>query len=213
MTDFERYLDQLYNPKFRDYVETYIHLTCFQYSIKNYTINDDLTIDIDGNVDLSNKGLIYIPLKFNKVNGRFSCDCNSLTSLYGSPKIVNDSFNCSYNNLKTLKYFPEYVVGDIYCSNNNLVTMKHIPINFRNSLYCSDNCLISTMFISHKLEHLSCSNNEFPAWFNRLSKDDKQLVLNYQDEYGIWYSDGSLNEKRYEYFRKDLKDKILIYIE
>lgn len=213
MTDFDRYLDQLYNPKFKDYVIRYIHLTCIQFGIKNYIINDDLTIDVDDNVSICNSGLAFIPLKFNIVKGDFHIDVNKITSLYGSPRVVNGDFNCSFNKLESLEYFPEYVEGDIFCSSNKLVTLKHIPFNFKNGLYCSDNCLISTMGISHRLDFLNITNNKFPNWFNRLKQDDKNLVLIYQEEYGIWYSDGSLNEKRFEYFIKDLKDNILIYID
>ncbi len=36
-------------------------------SIKNYIINDDLTVDVNGHVNLRNKNLISIPVKFSKV--------------------------------------------------------------------------------------------------------------------------------------------------
>ncbi len=57
-----------------------------KYNIKNYTINSDEYIDVDGNVDLRCKELENkLPLKFNKVNSHFSCSCNKLTTLEGSP--------------------------------------------------------------------------------------------------------------------------------
>jgi hypothetical protein len=34
-----------------------IHKICKKYGIKNYTINDDLSIDVDGHVDLSSTNL------------------------------------------------------------------------------------------------------------------------------------------------------------
>ena len=34
------------------------------YSIKNYTINEDLSVDVNGNVDLTGLVLSYIPIKF-----------------------------------------------------------------------------------------------------------------------------------------------------
>lgn len=48
-----------------------IDTICKKFGIKNYTINEDSTIDVDGNVDLRNKGLTKIPLKFGKVSGKF----------------------------------------------------------------------------------------------------------------------------------------------
>ncbi len=44
---------------------------CKKYDIENYTINSDGSIDVNENVDLFDKRLIKIPLKFNKVNGIF----------------------------------------------------------------------------------------------------------------------------------------------
>jgi len=46
-----------------------------------YTINDDGSIDVDGEVDLSRKKLTKIPFKFRNVSGGFYCNNNQLTSL------------------------------------------------------------------------------------------------------------------------------------
>ncbi len=55
--------------------------------IENYTINDDLTVDIRGNVDLFGKDLTHIPIQFGTVSGWFDVKCNPrLTSLDGFPK-------------------------------------------------------------------------------------------------------------------------------
>ena len=58
-----------------------IRIKCFKYGIINYTINKDFSIDVNENVNLSNRGLKKLPLKFNKVNGYFDCSRNNLTSL------------------------------------------------------------------------------------------------------------------------------------
>ena len=60
---------------------------CQKYGIKNYTINEDGSIDVDGDVDLSNRKLIELPLKFRNVNGNFYCSWNELTSLEGFPTL------------------------------------------------------------------------------------------------------------------------------
>ena len=74
--------------------EKEIHDICKKYYIRNYKINPDGSIDVNGNVDLSYMGLTKIPLKFNKVNGWFDCSYNKLTSLEGCPKEVEWSFYC-----------------------------------------------------------------------------------------------------------------------
>ena len=67
--------------------------------VENYTINPDWTIDVKGDVDLSNKNLIEFPdyIKFNHVSGQFDCAGNQLTSLKGCPASVGYSFYCHSN--------------------------------------------------------------------------------------------------------------------
>jgi hypothetical protein len=48
-----------------------IESICKKYGIENWTINSDGSIDVDGNVNLSEKGLDKIPLKFRNVTSNF----------------------------------------------------------------------------------------------------------------------------------------------
>ena len=59
-----------------------IHKICEKYGIKNYTINTDGSIDVDGNVHLWCRGLTELPLKFNHVSGYFNCYVNKLHLCY-----------------------------------------------------------------------------------------------------------------------------------
>ena len=69
-----------------------ISLWLDKYDIENYTINDDLTVDVAGNVYLGNSGLATIPIQFGKVGGTFSCYNNQLKSLVGCPREVGGDF-------------------------------------------------------------------------------------------------------------------------
>ena len=42
-------------------------------SIRNYTINSDLTVDVENDVVLRNVMDGYIPIKFGNVSGNFDC--------------------------------------------------------------------------------------------------------------------------------------------
>ena len=87
---------------------TNIDSICKKYDITNYTINPDGSIDVDGHVDFSKKGLKSIPLKFGKVSGSFYCYNNNLTSLEGGPDEMGD-FNCDNNPITPLyKVFNDY---------------------------------------------------------------------------------------------------------
>jgi Leucine-rich repeat (LRR) protein len=115
-----------------------IHNICKQYNIKNYTINDDSSIDVDGDVYLYNKGLAKLPLKFNKVYGNFACFNNKLTSLEGVPKEVTGYFDCSGNKLTSLEGAPNKVNGDFYCSYNKLTSLEYLP-DIKGNLYFKGN--------------------------------------------------------------------------
>ncbi len=87
--------------------------------IKNYTINKDGTVDVEGDVDIFYKNLTgEIPIQFNKVGGSFYCYNNKLISLKGAPEKVGGDFSCTYNNLTSLKGAPKEVGRDFDCSNN-----------------------------------------------------------------------------------------------
>jgi hypothetical protein len=97
---------------------------CKKYDIENYTINDDLSIDVDGSVYLEKEKLEYLPLKFNYVSGDFSCYDNKLKSLEGCPQTVGGRFNCYFNELVSLEGSPQTVDGDFDCSYNELETLE-----------------------------------------------------------------------------------------
>ncbi len=85
--------------------------------VKNYHINDDLTVDVDGSVILQKKGLTEIPVQFGIVNGDFLCLNNQLTSCKGFPRIVKETLNCSGNQITSLIGCSESVTK-FYCVEN-----------------------------------------------------------------------------------------------
>ena|ERR1035437_294767 len=87
--------------------------------VRNYTINDDLTIDVNGNVYLGDKDLNEFPdyVQFNIVDGYFGLDQNNLESLRGCP-IKCGAFACANNNLTSLDHCPREVIGAFECSGN-----------------------------------------------------------------------------------------------
>ena len=99
---------------------------CKKFDIKNYTINEDSTIDVDGNVYLRHKGLTKLPLKFGKVSGYFDCSFNKLISLSGAPLSVGRGFYCFNNQLKSLSGISGRISGGIYCQNNQLRDVKGV---------------------------------------------------------------------------------------
>ena len=109
---------------------------CKRYRIKNYTINSDGTIDVNGSVHLYDESLTELPLRFNKVTGYFDCSDNKLTSLKGSPRWIGGYFYCSRNKLTSLEFSPEYVGGVFSCEYNNL-TDNYCDTEIGGSFYTS----------------------------------------------------------------------------
>ena len=112
------------------------------YAFKNYTINDDFTIDVDGSVDLRDKKLKEFPeyIQFGVVTGLFSCYKNQLTSLRGVPKEVRGYFDCSFNKLTSLEGVPKEV-GGFDCSFNKLTSLEGAPEKVGGDFYCNDNSI------------------------------------------------------------------------
>ena len=119
---------------------------CEKFNLKDYTINDDGSIDVDNHVFLGTYDLSAeigyldeLPLNFNKVTGDFYCNEHVLTTLKGSPKWVGGDFNCIQNNLTDLKGGPEYVGEDLYVARNSLTSLEGSPEKVGGHFSCQYN--------------------------------------------------------------------------
>ncbi len=155
---------------------------CREYKIKNYTINSDGSIDVNGDVALNNRLLKSLPLKFNEISGYFDCRENQLTSLYGSPRKVRRGFYCNNNQLTSLKGAPEEVGGNFYCHHNLLRTLKGSPRKvITGGFDCSNNKIWTFEDAPDYVTNFNCDDNPiYEIW--RLFEDYSKLELfNYYD--------------------------------
>lgn len=120
--------------------ENLMYLPSFRYNINN---ND--TIDVDGNVILfrnDNKKVKDFPyyIQFNKVSGYFFCKNENITSMKGFPFIVGNDFECrDCNKLESLLGCPEKVSGQLILDNcNNLKSLEGISKEC--NYICINNC-------------------------------------------------------------------------
>lgn len=129
---------------------------CEKYNITNYTINDDLSIDVDGNVDIEYNifgdiiVLDEIPIKFNKVTGWFQCDNNNLTTLKNCPTYVGKNFSCDENNLTSLEHSPEFVGGSFDCYFNPLESLDGLKVPYKKLSFDNKKVLVR----KHKLNNI-----------------------------------------------------------
>ena len=151
-----------------------IRQICDLYGIEGYTINQDESVDVDGDVRLENKGLRKIPLKFGKVYGNFSILNNfMITSLLGSPTEVKKNFICSSNKLTTLLNGPKIVLGDYFAKYNKLTDFNGYPENFMADSYFIGNP------VHEILELVGIAQEEkFIKWLNEydVMRDGNKIV-------------------------------------
>ena len=116
---------------------------CYEFGVRNYTINDDGSIDVKGGVNIPTSGLTEIPITFNKVSGTFYCQNSDLTTLKGSPRLVEGSFYCQKNKLTSLEGGPEHVGNSFYCYENELTDLKGSPKFIGGDFRCDENNIFS----------------------------------------------------------------------
>ncbi len=210
---------------FNKYIkELQIQNTCKKYNIENYTINKDGSIDVDGSVNLYDKGLTKLPLKFNRVNGDFWCSENYLTTLEGCPNEVGGTFHCAINKLITLKGCPKIVGGHFTCYNNHLTSLLYGPERVGDSLNCSNNKLLSLVGIPQIIRGNFYINNtsisiidisidirgriylndtNFDDKIKSLSQEKLKILFEHGVDYNIFDKDGNVNDFRLERLFKD----------
>jgi len=170
-----------------------------QHFIFNYTINDDLTVDVHEDVFL-NENTPNILVQFNTIEGDFSCSNIGLTSLKGSPKVVEGCFTCGSNPLTSLKYgpvevhkdfscnytkiqdlqfSPKFVGRDFSCYSCQLISFWGCPKKINGSFYCSENKIKSFQYLSKNIGgHFSAHTNEFNSFKHFPNSVEKTIILN-----------------------------------
>lgn len=206
-----------------------IDLICKKNKIGYYKINSDGSIDVDGDVDLSNKDLSVFPLSFNIVSGHFDCSLNKITSLIGGPKTVGGFYDCSYNRLTSLTGSPEHILDEFNCSENQLTSLVGGPIKVEGIFDCGNNQL-STLEGSpsvigssaiYQFNNISSTYSgdidieiygivKLPHFvLPRLLTDSIQyikIILRNQRYYEIWNDDLTLNEENFNNLIMEIND-------
>jgi len=197
-----------YIKKFNENINSSkIEAICEKYNITNYTINEDGSIDVDGDVDLYNKKLKVLPLKFRKVSGDFHCNYNQLTpqyigsdfycsdnqliSLVGCPQSVGGNFSCYKCQLTSLVGCPQSVGGEFDCRYNQLISLEGAPKRVGGIFWCDSNKLKNIDYLSKYYKELFIQNNPISKIIylftlsnenGRISnREDKDLIMDFID--------------------------------
>ena len=106
---------------------------CKDHLIENFTINNDLTVDVDDNVILYLYQIDELPIQFGYVTGDFILGENHLKTLKGVPYRVGGDFICGGNRIKDLDYLPKDVESRIILLNNPLESYTS-PLEHANNI-------------------------------------------------------------------------------
>lgn len=94
------------------------------YDIQNtFLVKDDFygyVVNVLSNVNLNNKNLKTLEVKFNEIHGSFDIKNNYLTNFEGFPEIVHRNLNVFNNKITSLKNATKKIEGLFHLSNNEL---------------------------------------------------------------------------------------------
>lgn len=100
-----------------------------RHEISDYELIEDsqygYVVDVFNDVELSERKLTKIAVKFNEIhNGGFFCQNNLLSSLQGAPHTVHGDVYAGDNRLKNLVGSPRNIKADFFCHANYLTSLK-----------------------------------------------------------------------------------------
>jgi hypothetical protein len=136
MKTYWEYMRESMNRKEVDAI-TKIGIACREYNVYEYTLNDDMSLDVDGDVYIFNAGLTKMPFKLNTVGGSLLLYNNSLINMDGLPKTVNSTFNISRNKLDSMVGGPISVGESYHINGNNIRSFKGFPENYSEHMFIS----------------------------------------------------------------------------
>ena len=117
MKNLNTYINEAWSGVKKHTNNAEIEAWCDEMDIKNYTINSQGEIDVDGMVSIINRDFKELPYKFGRVNKIFLLyGCQNLTSFKNCPYYVGDSFGCrNCSQLDSLEGCPKEVKNNFWC--------------------------------------------------------------------------------------------------
>lgn len=148
------------------------------YKISNYIIHPDMSVDVNDNVDISNKNLDFIPVKFNRITGFFDCSHNNFSDLSSGPKIVMRTLACRFNKIKSLSNYDVQIGWALDCEHNELTSLDAENITINGNLYLTHNPLTSFESLSMDLKGVLVFSNSYRLLdYQNYYTEARQIIL------------------------------------
>lgn len=114
--------------------KTRVKMWLDEHEVENYTINDDNSVDVEGDVHLVDsdyEGLV----KFGTVSGDFIIGAGNIRSLKNAPKHVGGDLSVTGLDITTLAGLPESVDGDVTLAHlDDISSLEGMPKRIGGSL-------------------------------------------------------------------------------
>lgn len=122
-----------------------------RHQVKNFKIEADGTVDVDGNVRLLHYDGASVPVKFGKVTGDFICSIGELQSLQNFPTEVDGDCMVDHNILTSFEGLPQKVGGSMMASGNEGVeSIDGLPREIGADLYLEHIPKLTSLHNIHK---------------------------------------------------------------
>ena len=176
--------------------------TCKEIGLKNYVVNDDMSVSCYSGVSLLNKKYTKLPVTFKEVHGSFNCGYGRLTTLEGCPQRVFGDFCCNSNQLRSLKGCPNKIGGGFYCADNQIQEIDVYPEMPDDEVFdCSRNPIRSLDGISGNFERLDISSTDIRNLPNVNNITFKRLSI-HNTSIQSWLRVNAIDQKDYEFLSK-----------
>lgn len=108
-----------------------IKFMCDKFALSDYTINDDLSVDVNKSVYLQSfeyngKLLSYLPFKFGIINGIFDVSHTIISNFINFPSKL-DKLVINYTNIKSLEGLP--ICKDLCMRGTDIKDISMVPTN------------------------------------------------------------------------------------
>jgi hypothetical protein len=182
---------------------------CAKYEIQNYRINDDGSLDVNGDVFIWKTlgDLKQLPLIFNEVNGDFDCGTNNLTTLQGCPKKVSH-FTCSDNDLTSFQHSPKIVEGNFYSwTTHRITSLEGLENTYIGGDLFLGNCnnLYSLKGYPKQVTHFNCSETPLQIIYDTFIQDPDPETISRFNRLKVIDTDGAYWWVYYDQLNKFLR--------
>jgi hypothetical protein len=168
---------------------------CDDFEIENYHINDDGSVDVNGDVDLTwgeLGNLKKLPLAFNVVTGGFNCADNKLTTLERCPKEV-DYISFMDNKLTSLEHSPKKVKTEFIIGYNTLLTsLEGLEDTYIGGELSIDFCenLYSLKGFPKRVGSFVCSHTPIEPIYDTFIQECDYDTMRKFNQFDVIYTDG-----------------------